>query len=558
VLASLAIRDVVLIERLDLAFGHGLTALTGETGAGKSILLDSLGLALGQRAEAGMVRAGQPQASVAAAFAPPAGHPAFDILREQGIEPEEDLVLRRVVQADGRSRAFVNDQPVGVALLRRLGATLVEVQGQHDQVGLADPATHGGLLDAFGTLEPRRAEVASAWGAWRGATRRLAEAREAIAAAQREEEWLRHAVAELAELKPEDGEEEGLATERQRLQQGERRAEAIAAAIAELTPRDRRAATPARALREAARALERLPPPNEEAQPAIAALAAAQDALAEAESALSRLLQEGGPDPRRLETVEERLFALRAAARKHSVAVVDLAALAADLRARLEALDAGTGRVAALERDAEAARRAYLAAAGTLTGARRDAALRLEKAVAKELPPLKLDRARLAIEVAAKEEGAWGPDGQDRVTFLVATNPGQVPGQLAKIASGGELSRLMLALKVVLARGSPVPTLVFDEVDSGIGGATAAAVGERLARVAERLQVLVVTHSPQVAARGAAHLRVAKQVKGGRAETRVDALPEAERREELARMLAGERVTDAARAAAESLLADAR
>ncbi|WP_198378103.1 AAA family ATPase, partial [Neoroseomonas rubea] len=249
-LAGLSIRDVVLIERLDLAFGAGLTALTGETGAGKSILLDSLGLALGGRAEAGMVRSGQPQASVAASFAPPAGHPAFDILREQGIEPEEDLVLRRVVQADGRSRAFVNDQPVGVALLRRLGATLVEVQGQHDQVGLADPASHAGLLDAFGTLDRRRAATAEAWSAWRTATKRLAEAREAIASAQREEEWLRHAVAELAELKPEEGEEESLAVERQRLQQGERRAEAIAAAIAELTPRDRRAATPARALRE--------------------------------------------------------------------------------------------------------------------------------------------------------------------------------------------------------------------------------------------------------------------------------------------------------------------
>lgn len=557
-LAGLSIRDVVLIERLDLAFGAGLTALTGETGAGKSILLDSLGLALGGRAEAGMVRSGQPQASVAASFAPPAGHPAFDILREQGIEPEEDLVLRRVVQADGRSRAFVNDQPVGVALLRRLGATLVEVQGQHDQVGLADPASHAGLLDAFGTLDRRRAATAEAWSAWRTATKRLAEAREAIASAQREEEWLRHAVAELADLKPEEGEEESLAAERQRLQQGERRAEAIAAAIAELTPRDRRAATPARALREAARALERLPPPNEDAQPALAALAAAQDALAEAESALSRLLSEGGPDPRRLEQVEERLFALRAAARKHSVAVTDLPALATDLRARLEALDAGAGRVAALERDEEAGRRAYLAAGAALTEARREAATRLEKAVAKELPPLKLDRARLVIDIAAKDEPAWGPDGQDRVTFLVSTNPGQAPGQLAKIASGGELSRLMLALKVVLARGSPVPTLVFDEVDSGIGGATAAAVGERLARVAERLQVLVVTHSPQVAARGAAHLRVAKQLRGGRAETRVEALPESERREEIARMLAGEKVTDAARAAAESLMQDAR
>jgi DNA repair protein RecN (Recombination protein N) len=558
VLARLAIRDVVLIERLDLAFGPGLTTLTGETGAGKSILLDSLGLALGQRAEAGMVRAGQAQASVTASFILPPAHPAFAILREQGIEPEDELVLRRVIQADGRSRAFVNDQPVAVALLRRLGATLVEVQGQHDQVGLADAATHAGLLDAFGGLEGQRAATAEAWSVWRAASRRLAEARAAIAAEQREEEWLRHAVAELQELNPEEGEEERLAAERQRLQQAERRAEAIATALAELAPRDRRATSPARALREAARALERLPPPNEEAQPALAALAAAQDALAEAEAALSRLMEQCGLDPRRLEQVEERLFALRAAARKHAVAVAELPALAAGLRARLEALDAGSDRVASLKREEAAAREAYLAAAAALTRARREAALRLEQAVAQELPPLKLDRARLAIEIAARDESAWGPDGQDRVTFLVSTNPGQAPGPLGKIASGGELSRLMLALKVVLARGSPVPTLIFDEVDSGIGGATAAAVGERLARVAERLQVLVVTHSPQVAARAAAHLRVTKEVRDGRAVTRVEALAESERREELARMLAGERVTDAARAAAESLLADGR
>ncbi|MBW8267880.1 DNA repair protein RecN [Caldovatus aquaticus] len=555
-LTSLAIRDVVLIERLDLSFGPGLTVLTGETGAGKSILLDALGLALGARAEAGMVRAGQAQAVVAAGFQPPAGHPVFDLLREQGIElpAEDELVLRRVVQADGRSRAFVNDEPVGVALLRRIGATLVEVQGQHEQVGLADPATHAGLLDAFGGLEPRRAAVAEAWRAWREAERRLAEARAAIAAAQRDEEWLRHAVAELAELAPAEGEEEELAKERQRLQQGERRREAIAAALAELQPRDRRSPSPARALREAARALERLPAPNDEAQPALAALAAAQDAMAEAETLLERLLAEDGPDPRRLERVEERLFALRAAARKHAVAVAELPALRAALAERLAALDAGTDRVAALEAAAREARAAYLAAGAALTEARRTAALRLEKAVARELPPLKLDRARLAVEVVPREEPGWGPEGMDRVAFLVATNPGQAPGLLAKIASGGELSRLMLALKVVLARGSPVPTLIFDEVDSGIGGATAAAVGERLARVAERLQVLVVTHSPQVAARGERHFRVAKAVRGGRAATLVQPLDGPARREEIARMLAGERVTDAARAAADSLL----
>ncbi|UFN51467.1 DNA repair protein RecN [Roseomonas sp. OT10] len=557
-LASLLIRDVVLIERLDLRFGPGLTVLTGETGAGKSILLDSLGLALGQRAESGMVRAGQAQASVVAAFAPAPDHPAYALLAEQGMEAEDQIVLRRVVSADGRSRAFVNDEPVSVSLLRRLGTLLVEVQGQHDQVGLADPASHGGLLDAFGGLERRRAKVGDAYRAWRAAARALAEARESIAAAQRDEEWLRHAVGELSDLAPEEGEEEEMARERQGLQQGERRAEAIAAALSELQPRDRRGSTgPAAALRNAARALERLPPPNEEAAPALAAIAAAQDALAEAETLLERLTADLGPDPRRLEQVEERLFALRAAARKHAVPVVELPGLLARLRERLGALDAGTGRVAALEQAAEAAREAYATEAVALTEARTDAARALEKAVAKELAPLKLDRARLHIEIAPREEAGWAADGMDRVTFLVSTNPGQQPGQLAKIASGGELSRLMLALKVVLARGSPVPTLVFDEVDSGIGGATAAAVGDRLSRVADRLQVLVVTHSPQVAARGAAHFRVAKGVRAERAETRVEPLDSKARREEIARMLAGERITEAARAAADELLAGA-
>jgi DNA repair protein RecN (Recombination protein N) len=554
-LASLAIRDVVLIERLDLSFGPGLTVLTGETGAGKSILLDSLGLACGARAEAGMVRAGQAQCSVTAEFAPPDGHPAFAILAEQAVEREETLVLRRVVQADGRSRAFANGQPVAAGLLRRLAATLVELQGQHDQVGLADPATHAGLLDAFGGLEPQRQATAAAHRGWREAERALAEARDAIAAAQRDEEFLRHAVEELSALAPEEGEEATLATERQRLQQGERRGESIAAALADLQPRDRRrGSSPADALRSAARALERLPAPNEEAQPILALLATAQDAVAEAETLLERLLQEGAPDPRRLEQLEDRLFGLRAAARKHGVPAVELPALLVSLKDRLGALDAGSGRVAALEQAAAQARRDYVAAAEALSVARRAAAERLEAALAKELPPLKLDRARFFVEVAPREEAAWGADGMDRVAFLISTNPGQPPGNLQKIASGGELSRLMLALKVVLARGSPVPTLIFDEVDAGIGGATAAAVGERLARVAERLQVLVVTHSPQVAARGAQQLRVAKQVKGERAATTVEPLGKRERREEIARMLAGERVTDAARAAADSLL----
>lgn len=556
-LASLAIRDVVLIERLDLHFGPGLSVLTGETGAGKSILLDSLGLALGMRAESGLVRAGQKQASVTAAFQPPEGHPVFTLMAEQGLEAEDELVLRRVVQADGKSRAFVNDQPVGVALLRRVAGLLVEVQGQNEQVGLADPASHAALLDAFGGLAGLRGAAGQSFRAWRAAERALEAAREAVAAAMRDEDFLRHAVEELTKISPEEGEEDALAKERQQLQQGERRAEAVASALAELQPRDRRSHGPSSALRAASRALERVPALGEMAQPILVALGQAQDSLAEAEQMLERIVAEVAPDPRRLETLEDRLFGLRAAARKHGVAVAELPAHLAALRGRLAALDADTGRVAALERECATARAAYLTAGRALTEARRDAATRLEAALARELPPLKLDRARAVIEVTPRDEAGWNAEGMDRVALLVSTNPGQAPGALDKVASGGELSRLMLALKVVLAAGSPVPTLVFDEVDAGIGGATAAAVGERLARVAEGLQVLVVTHSPQVAARGAHHWRVAKGVTAGRAETRVEPLLAAERQEEIARMLAGETVTEAARAAAASLLAGA-
>ncbi len=557
-LTALAIRDVVLIERLDLGFGPGLTVLTGETGAGKSILLDSFGLALGARADQGLVRRGAEQASVTAAFQPAPGHPVLALLAEQGIEAEDEVVLRRVLGRDGRSRAFVNDQPVGAALLRRVGALLVEVQGQHDQMGLADPAGHAALLDAFGLAPELREVVNRCWRDWREAAAALAEARQAMEAAQRDEDWLRHAVEELARLRPQPGEEERLAAERQALQQGEKRAEAIAATLAELAPRDRRSPGPAAALRSAGRALQRLlPAAPAAADPVAAALAAlerAEEWLGEAETLLTRLAEAAEADPRRLEQAEERLFALRAAARKHQVAVADLPALFDTFLARLAALEDGTARLAALTLAADSARAAYVAACAALSEGRRAAAGRLDRAVATELPPLRLDRARFVTAIAALEESGWGPAGADAVRFLIATNPGQEPGPLARVASGGELSRLMLALKVVLAGTSPVPTLVFDEVDSGVGGATAAAVGERLARVAERVQVLLVTHSPQVAARGAAHLRVAKLTGQARAETRVDTLDGAARREEIARMLAGERVTEAARAAADSLL----
>ena len=561
-LTALSIRDVVLIERLDLAFGPGLTVLTGETGAGKSILLDSLGLALGARADAGLVRAGVEQASVTACFSPPPGHPALDILAEQGVALEDEIVVRRVVSRDGRSRATINDQPVGVALLRRAGSLLVEVQGQGDQMGLADPAVHAVLLDAHGVGRPLRTAVGLGWRDWRDAVATLEAARTAIADAKREEDWLRHAVDELSTLAPAEGEEDRLAAERQRLQQGERRAEAIASALIEIAPKDRRSPGPAAALRSASRALQRLAPAHQPgadnpAAPAMAALERAEEALAEAETLLSRLANEAEADPRLLEQAEERLFALRAAGRKHAVPVVELPGLLARLRDRLAALETGSAEIASLEARATAARGAYAAAAAALTQARRSAAQRLQAAVMEELPPLRLDKARFVVEVLAQDEARWGANGADAVRFLIATNPGQTPGALDKIASGGELSRLMLALKVVLVGGGSVPTLVFDEVDSGVGGATAAAVGDRLARVADRVQVLVVTHSPQVAARGAAHLRVAKEAARGRAETRVLPLDLLARREEIARMLAGETITEAARAAADSLLGTA-
>ena len=556
-LNTLSIRDVVLIERLDLHFGAGLTTLTGETGAGKSILLDSLGLALGARADAGLIRTGAEQAVVAAVFSVDRGHPAAALLDEQGLESADEIVLRRIISRDGRSRALVNDQPVGVGLLKKLSGLLIEVQGQHEQVGLADPANHLALLDAFSVPLEARNKVAAVHRAWRDSAARLLAAEQKIAEAARDEDLLRHAVDELTVLNPHAGEEEQLATERLRLQSGERRAEAIASALAELTPKDRRSLGPASQLRAAARALSRLASPGGE-HPAAAALNAierAEEALAEAENLLQRLAHEAEDDPRALEATEERLFSLRAAARKHGVNVVMLPEFLVELRGKLAALETGAADIVALTRETQVNRAAYVEAAAALSALREKAGAKLMKALASELPPLKLERARFVVERVMLPEAGWGARGADAIRFLIATNPGDAPGALDKIASGGELSRLMLGLKVVLTGGASVQTLIFDEVDSGIGGATAAAVGERLARVAENVQVLVVTHSPQVAARGAAQFRVAKQVGEDRAVTLVDVLDEDERREEIARMLAGEFVTDAAREAATSLLA---
>ncbi|MCW8306346.1 DNA repair protein RecN [Acidiphilium sp. PA] len=556
-LTALSIRDVVLIDRLDLSFDAGLSVFTGETGAGKSILLDALGLALGARADAGLIRAEAAQAVVTASFVVGAAHPAYALLDHHGIAGGEDILLRRIVARDGKSRALINDQPVGAALLRRVADLLIEIQGQHAQIGLSDAATQRSMLDEYGVDRALRDTVASFHASWQAAEAARHDAAAALAEAQRDEDFLRHAVDELATLAPRNGEEDELAASRQHLQGAERRAEAIGNALGELAPRERRSAGPAATLRSAARALARIA--EAEQGPvigqALAAIERAEEALAEAETLLSRAAGEAEADPRGLESIEERLFALRAMARKHGVTPPELPGLLDHFAARLATLDAGTASLQQCEAAAQAARAEYVTAAAALTAAREQAAIRLSRAVGRELPPLKLDRARFVVERSGLPEAQWGPRGADAVRFLIATNPGDAPGALDKVASGGELSRLLLALNVVLAGESPVGTLIFDEVDSGIGGATAAAVGERLARIAQATQVLVVTHSPQVAARAGTHFQVAKASGRSRAQTLVTMLPPAARREEIARMLAGETITDAAREAAASLLA---
>lgn len=552
-LASLAIRDIVLIERLDLGFDPGLSVFTGETGAGKSILLDSLGLALGARAESGLVRHGAAQGSVIAEFDLPADHSVRTLLTEQDVDSGEGgpVLLRRVLTADGRSRAYVNDQPVSITLLRRIGAQLVEIHGQFESHGLLDASTHLGVLDAFAGLDKTRGAVTAAWDAWKAARAARAQAETALAEARAEEETLRATVEDLVGLDPKPGEEAELARSRAMLMQGEKLIEAMNAAQTALN----RSGDVEGSLRNARRALERVADRAEgRLDPVIAALDRAAIEAAEAIGQLERVSAGIDLDPRRLEKVEERLFALRAAARRHGIAVDDLADLRQRLTRRLEQLDDGGGDLARLARAEEAARTAYVEAARALSKARTKAARSLDKAVAAELPPLKLDKATFHTLVAAQDEAQWGPDGLDAVGFEVATNPGSPPGPLGRIASGGELARFMLALKVVLARISPTATIVFDEVDAGIGGAVAAAVGERLGRLAAELQVLVVTHSPQVAARGAHHFRVAKRSSGSTTVTGVDILSPEARREEIARMLAGETVTDQARAAADSLM----
>ncbi|EQB08726.1 DNA repair protein RecN [Sphingobium quisquiliarum P25] len=550
-LTTLSIRNVVLIEALDLEFGAGLGVLTGETGAGKSILLDSLGLALGARADSGLVRSGEAQASVSATFEPPApDHRAARLLADNGIdiEPGEPLIIRRTLKADGGSRAFVNDQACSAALLRELGGALVEIHGQHDDRGLLNPRGHRSLLDSYGRCDT--GAVASAHAAWRAAADKLAESREAVEIAARDRDYLTHAVEELSRFAPEPGEEAALAEERATMQKGARLADDLSAVTDCLTGSDGGLAQ----LRQAARRLDRIVSEYEPLADVLAALDRAVIEAGEAEDRLAGAAEALSFDPARLDAIETRLFDLRGLARKHQVQPDDLAALRDDMAAKLAAIEGGEEHLAALEAEVAARAADYARAAQALSAARKGAAARLDVAVAGELAPLKLDAARFRTVVAPLEEGQWSAHGMDRVEFEISTNPGAPFAPLVKIASGGELSRFILALKVALAEQGGADTLIFDEIDRGVGGAVASAIGERLARLARTNQILVVTHSPQVAARGAGHMLIAKSSDGTVTRTGVHALTDGERREEIARMLSGAEITVEARAQAERLL----
>jgi DNA repair protein RecN (Recombination protein N) len=548
VLSSLTIRDVVLIEALTLEFGAGLGVLTGETGAGKSILLDSLGLALGARSDAALVRNGAAQASVTASFEIGPDHAARRLLADNDLDAEELLILRRQVRADGGSRGYINDQPVSAALLRDVGATLVEIHGQQDDRGLLNARGHRALLDMFGRLDTQT--VTQAYAAWREAETALESARETLDAGLRDREWLDHAVGELSALKPLPGEEAELAEARAAMMKGERLAQDLSAVTALLDGADGGLSQ----LRQAARRLERLAPEHELLAEALAALDRTLSEAGEVEDRIAAANEAMAYEPARLESVETRLFELRALARKHRVEADALADLAAELTARAEAIDAGEGRVEKLAAEVKAARARFVAAAEKLSGERAKAAAQLDKAVAGELAPLKLDAARFRTIVEPLGEAQWSPSGADRVEFEISTNPGAPFAPLVKIASGGELSRFILALKVALAETKTAGTMIFDEIDRGVGGAVASAIGERLARLSAGTQVLVVTHSPQVAARGDHQWRIAKSSAGNVTRTDVRPLDDAERREEIARMLSGATVTEEARAQASRLL----
>jgi DNA repair protein RecN (Recombination protein N) len=552
-LIQLTIRDIVLIDKLELHFQEGLSVLTGETGAGKSILLDAFALALGGRGDGGLVRHGEAQGQVTAVFDCPMDHPARRIATDADIDVEGDLILRRVQVADGRTRAFVNDQPVSVQVLKAIGATLVEIHGQHDDRALVDPVTHRAILDAFGGLAGEVQAVGEAARRVRDARSALQDHRNRIAKARKESDFLRHAVEELTKLNPQAGEEESLAARRVVMMQSEKVAQDLNEAYEAVAG----ASSPVPELSAAVRKLERRSAQAPSLiDPSVRSLDAALLAIDEARAALEEAVRATEYDPRELEQTEERLFALRAAARKYDVPADELAALKQRFEGDVAAIDAGEEQLSALENALDEADKAYLTVARKLSTGRAKASQALDAAVQAELPPLKLERARFITNIQS-DEASRDPAGFERVEFWAQTNPGTKAGPLMKVASGGELSRFMLALKVVLADKGSAPTLVFDEIDTGVGGAVADAIGQRLARLSRRVQVMAVTHAPQVAARAESHFLIAKEgVRGNeeRVATRVIPLAEAPRREEIARMLAGATITEEARAAAARLL----
>ncbi|SFM19631.1 DNA replication and repair protein RecN [Bradyrhizobium sp. NFR13] len=552
-LARLSIRDIVLIERLDIEFSRGLAVLTGETGAGKSILLDAFALALGGRGDAGLVRHGVEQGQVTAVFDLAKGHPALAILKDNGFDDDSgEMILRRVQLADGRTRAFINDQAISVQTMKAVGAALVEIHGQHDERALVDAATHRRLLDAFAGLEKDVTALETLWEARKTAYAALEAHRANMERAARDADYLRHAADELKKLNPKDGEETKLAERRTGMMQGEK----IAADLREAQEAVSGPHSPISSLAAAVRRLERRAGSSPSlVEPAVKAIDVAINALEEADQHLSAALIAADFDPAELERIEERLFALRGAARKYSTPVDGLAALAAKYFADVATIDAGAGQLGKLEKAAAEADSKYAAAAAKLSAARIKSAEKLNKAVIAELGPLKLERAKFITQVDTDADTP-GPQGIDRVEFWVQTNPGTRPGPMMKVASGGELSRFLLALKVVLSDKGSAPTLVFDEIDTGVGGAVADAIGARLGRLAGKVQVMAVTHAPQVAARADQHLLISKDAldKGKRVATRVNTLAKDHRREEIARMLAGAEITAEARAAAERLL----
>jgi DNA repair protein RecN (Recombination protein N) len=554
-LAALSIRDIVLIDKLDLAFGAGLSALTGETGAGKSILLDAFSLAIGARGDASLVRRGAEQGQVTATFELGPDHPVLALLAGNDIALEDALILRRVQGADGRSRAFINDTSVSVQLLRQVGQALVEIHGQHDERALIDPSGHRDLVDAFGGLGGDAKQVEALYDAWLVADAARGRHESEIAATRANADYVAHALEELRALNPEAGEEEALAEKRQLMMNAEKIAadlnEALDALQGEGTAGARLASALRRIERQAASGGALLTGAAEALERVMSETNTARDKLEEALAATAF-------EPVDLERAEERLFGLRALARKHRVPVDGLPPLTARLEAELAALDTSEGRAAELAEQAKAARKVYEAAALALSKARAKAAKKLDAEVANELAPLKLDKARFVTQIDTVDMAEGGPSGIDRVAFWVATNPGTEPGPMMKVASGGELARFILALKVVLAARGSAPTLIFDEADSGVGGATASAIGERLAGLAAKVQVLAVTHAPQVAALADGHLMIAKEAmhgpEGETMATRVAVLEGPHRREEIARMLAGQTITDEARAAADRLM----